>query len=435
MPYVIWTEIRKPVRWHLTGGFPLAAQRNGVTPVWASEIEAFPIEVTKIRFPDMLHVGDITMIKGAELMPVDVVCGGSPCQDLSLANIKRTGLQGERSSLFLEQIRVIKEMRNLEQSQGRAADTIRPRYMVWENVPGAFSSAAGEDFRTVLEETCRVVDNTVSIPRPPEGVWKPAGAILGDQFSVAWRVYDAQYWGVAQRRRRIFLVADFGGQSAAEILFERQSSAGDSEESGKAREEAAADATTGITLSGDTVRNASSPCIDRGQNAILFSQQRSDEYIHNYISSTQSARQYKSSTDLVCAPAVFGQSKYASYAEGVATLRAQGGGCGGGSENLCVEQLYDMSHTNEVIRTCAPGVSPTLVARMGTGGNQIPIRLGGTLVRRLTPLECERLMGLPDGWTDIPGASDSARYKALGNSVAIPCVMWILGQIKHLHRK
>jgi len=485
MPYVIWTEIRKPVRWHLTGGFPLAAQRNGVTPVWASEIEAFPIEVTKIRFPDMLHVGDITKIKGAELMPVDVVCGGSPCQDLSLANIKRAGLQGERSSLFLEQIRVIKEMRNHEYSQGRAADTIRPRYMVWENVPGAFSSADGEDFRTVLEETCRIVDDTVSIPRPPEGVWKPAGAILGDQFSVAWRVYDAQYWGVAQRRRRIFLVADFRGHSAPEVLFKQGGLFGSAPEGEETRQGTTSNPERCIALSGETVartitaRGDSSPCVDRGQNVVLverphvFSQQRSDEYLHNEVTSTQSARQYKDSTDLVCEPIVFGQAQYAAYGEGVTALRAQGGDCGGGSENLCVAQLYDMSHTDEVIRPCSPGTSPTLNARMGTGGNQVPIMidrsvaqvnsvdchnlcdaedLSGTLqskrrggyslnyqnpvrigyaVRRLTPIECERLMGFPAGWTDIPGASDSARYKALGNSVAIPCVEHVLRGIAH----
>lgn len=425
------------------GGFPLAGIRQGFTPVWASEIEPFPVQVTQMRFPDMLHVGDITKLKGAELMPVDVVCGGSPCQDLSVANMHRAGLHGERSSLFLEQIRVIKEMRNHEQSKGRTADAVRPRYMVWENVPGAFTSADGEDFRTVLEETCRIANSTLSIPRPPEGVWKPAGAILGDQFSVAWRVYDAQYWGVAQRRRRIFLVADFGGHTAPEVLFKQDSLFGDTPEGQKARQGATASFEKGITLSGETIartltaRGDSSPCVDRGQNAILvgrpcvFSQQRSDEYAHNEVVSTQSARQYKDSTDLVVWPVVFGQAQYASFSEGVSSLRAQGGDCGGGSESLCISQLYDMTHADEVIRPSSPGVSPTLSARMGTGGNQVPIRLDGTLVRRLTPLECERLMGLPDGWTDIPGASDRARYKALGNSVAIPCVEHVLRGIAY----
>lgn len=183
----------------------------------------------------MFHVGDITKLKGAELTPVDVVCGGSPCQDLSVAG-KRAGLQGERSGLFMEQIRVIKEMREHDKASGRADDAVRPRYMVWENVPGAFSSADGEDFRAVLEETCRIADSTISVPRPPRGVWLSAGAILGYQFSLAWRVLDAQYWGLAQRRKRIFLVADFGGRTASEILFKQDCLFGDSATGQEARE-------------------------------------------------------------------------------------------------------------------------------------------------------------------------------------------------------
>lgn len=207
------------------GGFPLAAVRNGITPVWASEIEAFPIKVTRKRFPDMIHVGDITKLNGAELHPVDIICGGSPCQDLSVAGA-RAGLAGERSGLFMEQIRIVKEMREAERSRGRPA---LPRFMVWENVPGAFSSGSpkGEDFRIVLEETLRVADPAISIPRPPGGVWHAAGCIMGEPFSLCWRCLDAQYWGVPQRRKRIFLVADFGGQSAPEILFEHQSLPGD----------------------------------------------------------------------------------------------------------------------------------------------------------------------------------------------------------------
>jgi len=202
------------------GGFPLAAIRNGVVPVWASEIETFPVEVTKQRFPDMIHVGDITRLDGAKLPPVDIICGGSPCQDLSVAGA-RAGLAGARSGLFMEQIRVIKEMRNADKRNGRTALFVRPRIMVWENVPGAFSSTEGEDFRAVIEETLRIADNGLSVPRPASGRWESAGAVLGTQFSLAWRILDAQYWGVAQRRRRIFLVADFAGGSAPEILFEQ----------------------------------------------------------------------------------------------------------------------------------------------------------------------------------------------------------------------
>ena len=209
------------------GGFPLAALHNGITPAWASEIEVFPMEVTKARFPQMLHVGDITKLDGAALPPVEVICGGSPCQDLSVAG-KRQGLAGERSGLFMEQVRIVKEMREADGRRGIPDDLVRPRYLVWENVPGAFSSAGGEDFRAVIEEIVRIKDSSCHVPRPDAGRWGPAGAaILGDKFSLAWRVLDAQFWGVAQRRRRIFLVADFGGLTAPEILFKQDSLPGD----------------------------------------------------------------------------------------------------------------------------------------------------------------------------------------------------------------
>ena len=205
------------------GGFPLAAVRNGIVPVWASEIEAFPIEVTKIHFPEMIHVGDITKLDGATMPRVDVICGGSPCQDLSVAG-QRAGLAGARSGLFMDQVRIVKEMRKTDEQRGIPAHLVRPRYMVWENVPGAFSSAEGEDFRAVIEEIIRIKYSAYHVPRPDTGSWQSAGAaVLGDEFSLAWRVLDAQYWGVAQRRRRIFLVADFGGVTAPEILFKQDS--------------------------------------------------------------------------------------------------------------------------------------------------------------------------------------------------------------------
>ena len=170
----------------------------------------------------MKHFGDITKIDGRKVPIVDIITGGSPCQDLSIAG-KRVGLQGERSGLFMEQIRIIKEMHD---ECRRTNQPIRPRIMVWENVCGALSSGTpnGEDFRIVLEETARVVDSNASIPRLPSGEsWSNAGCILGDRWSIAWRVHDAQFWGVPQRRRRIALVADFRGQCAPEILFERES--------------------------------------------------------------------------------------------------------------------------------------------------------------------------------------------------------------------
>lgn len=217
------------------GGFPLAAIRCGITPLWASEIEAFPIEVTKHHFPDMAHVGDITKLDGVKLPPVDIICGGSPCQDLSVAGARR-GLDGERSGLFMEQIRVTKEMRNADILRGRSGLSVRPRWFCWENVPGAFSSGTPkyEDFRIVLEEIVRIKSNSVSIPRPHPWTWQSAGRILlGTDFSLAWRILDAQYWPrTPQRRRRIFLVADFGGLTAPQILFKQDSLPGYSASSG-----------------------------------------------------------------------------------------------------------------------------------------------------------------------------------------------------------
>ena len=192
----------------------------------------------------MNHLGDITKIDGHKVPLVDIVTGGSPCQDLSVAG-KRAGLNGERSGLFMEQIRIIKEMRDESTKRLRSGGAtfdirhIRPRYMVWENVPGAISSNKGEDFRAVLEETAKVVCENAVIPRLEGGRWTPSGCIMGDGWSIAWRVHDAQFWGVPQRRKRIALVADFGGDTAPEILFERKSVSGDIETSRETREEVA----------------------------------------------------------------------------------------------------------------------------------------------------------------------------------------------------
>ena len=188
----------------------------------------------------MKHYGDITKIHGWDAEPVDVITGGSPCQDLSVAG-KRAGLDGERSGLFMEQIRIIKEMRERDVRTGRTNEFIRPRWMVWENVPGAFSSNGGEDFRIVLEETARIVDQTATIPRPKDGKWSNSGCIMGNGWSIAWRVHDAQFWGVPQRRRRIALVADFGGESAPEILFERKGVSRNPSESGEERKRTTGD--------------------------------------------------------------------------------------------------------------------------------------------------------------------------------------------------
>lgn len=194
-----------------SGGFPLAALMNGIAPIWSSEIEPFPIRVTTKRMPFIHHYGDVSTINGGSVPPVDIITFGSPCQDMSIAG-KRSGLDGDRSCLFYEAIRIVKEMR-------KATNGEYPKYIVWENVPGAFSSQKGQDFREVLEEVVKVCDETVTIPMPEKGKWLSAGSVMGDGYSVAWRTIDAQYWGVAQRRRRIYLVADFRGECAEQILF------------------------------------------------------------------------------------------------------------------------------------------------------------------------------------------------------------------------
>ena len=199
-----------------SGGFPLGGLLSGITPVWASEIEPFPIRVTTKRLPFMKHYGDVSQMDGGKIEPVDIITFGSPCQDMSIAG-RREGLDGSRSSLFYEAIRIVKEMRC--KTNGRY-----PRYIVWENVPGAFSSNKGADFQSVLEEVCSVKGYEVDPARPAK--WPAAGEIVADDFSLAWRGFDAQYWGVPQRRKRIYLVADFAGESAGKILFESEGVSG-----------------------------------------------------------------------------------------------------------------------------------------------------------------------------------------------------------------
>ena len=199
-----------------SGGFPLGGLISGITPVWASEIEPFPIRVTTKRLPFMKHYGDVSRLKGADLEPVDVITFGSPCQDMSVAG-RRAGLDGSRSNLFYEAVRIAKEMR--EATNGRY-----PTWLCWENVPGAFSSSAGADFKAVLDEIRKIKDPEADTPRPAK--WPNAGCILADDHSIAWRVFDAQYWGVPQRRKRIYLVADLAGQRAGKVLFESEGLSG-----------------------------------------------------------------------------------------------------------------------------------------------------------------------------------------------------------------
>ena len=618
----------------------------------------------------MKHLGDITKINGAEIEIVDVITGGSPCQDLSIAG-KRAGLAGARSGLFMEQVRIVKEMRERDRANGRTGDMVRPRFMVWENVPGAFSSNKGRDFAAVLEEIIRIAEPEAPDIEVPEKGWPTWGGYhdeVGGRWSVAWRVHDAQYWGVPQRRRRISVVADFGGDTAGEILFERKSVSGHPAESGAARERLAGNAESGASYAvrirggcdgggkgalvqteksgtlfeatpinlmvatrckalgrgtgfgvgepGDPANTISSAhshgvFVSEEQAPICMATQqggaevRSDDraptltasagmsgnnqpviciqgnaidradtagcngkgwkedvcYTLNTIDrpavcagpdcltpwDCQSKRVYseagvmptlqagensgQNQEAVLCAGFKLGNSEHArsiGYAEEQApTLNAE---CGGNKPAvLCLNDqggnvmgvshdvsgtlraqehghqptVLDMSHACDVIRDCSE-VAPSLQARMGTGGNQVPLTYqmqgfgdyregevassckqrdfkdstdlvcaidcrnfreggetngtlqaksnGGTsynlqntvrtgmIVRRLTPMECERLQGYPDGWTDIGEwydsctgegywvdscgkrrkTADSPRYKALGNSIALP---------------
>lgn len=226
-----------------SSGFPLGGILAGIRPVWASEIEPFAIRVTTKRLPEVKHYGDVSEMKGSGIEPVDIITFGSPCQDMSIAG-KREGLDGARSGLFHEAIRIIKEMRE-------ATDGRKPKYIVWENVPGAFSSNNGEDFRTVLEEICGISGEEVSVPRPQR--WPKAGEILGDGYSIAWRQLDAVGWGVPQRRKRIYLVADLNGGCAGKILFESEGVSGYSAESFRSWQKAARNPGVSPEVTGGTV--------------------------------------------------------------------------------------------------------------------------------------------------------------------------------------
>jgi DNA (cytosine-5)-methyltransferase 1 len=561
----------------------------------------------------MVHLGDICKINGAEIEPVWVVTGGSPCQDLSIAG-KRAGLAGARSGLFMEQVRIVKEMREEDKRNGRTGDMVRPRFLVWENVVGAFSSNRGKDFAAVLEEIARIAEPGFSLSGLPEKwKWTKAGAIDGDGWSIAWRTHDAKGWGktirdsrtgdvirlgTPQRRRRISVVADFGGDTAAQIQFDCESVSGHPAESGAAGEGFAEASESGFNPAvarSLTARADGSPCADRGPNIVcsphpggvteeksgtmgtgndqtIFCLQgngidradtagcngkgwKADEsYTLNTIDrpavcaevscmnpwDAQSARVYDQNgvwhslnanenggmarDSVLCAGFKLGNSEQArsiGYQEELSpTLNAE---CGG---NKPAVVALDMTHACDVIRECGEQ-APSLQARMGTGGNQVPLtyqavtgtlspgahagsyngqdayndmlvvsseispslrakgndpyradmsayvasvdcrnfreggEVNGTLqakesgqslnlnntvrqhmvVRRLTPMECERLQGFPDGWTDIgdwvktdkrgreikvKGSADSPRYKALGNSIALPFWAWML---------
>ena len=379
----------------------------------------------------MRHLGDITKINWFEVEPVDCVTGGSPCQDLSVAG-KRTGLAGERSGLYMEQIRCIKELRQRDIQCGRTGAMVRPRWMVWENVPGAFSSNGGKDFAAVLEEAVKIVEpQAPSIPMPDKG-WPSAGCLsdMDGKWSIAWRVHDSQFWGVPQRRKRIALVCDFGGMSAPEVLFERKGLSGDTEQSGTKREEIARTAGNGIEgASGFTNRGYFT-----GDIAETLRSDPHGAYPHVYgigngqVHEAMTMAQEVSQTlnTMHDKQAILYQPKSAME-ENWAESKIKNAIRAGESKVSHAVMCEDVSHTLRAKANCA--------YREDT--ETYPVQ--NMMVRRLTPLECERLQGYPDGWTDIGEwidsnggkhqSSDSSRYKALGNSIALPFWFWLLRRI------
>jgi len=423
-----------------SGGFPLAGVINGIEPKWASEVEIFPIRVTSKRFPNMKHLGDIRDVDGTEIEPVDIITGGSPCQNLSLAG-RREGLEGDKSSLFFEMVRVIKEMR-------AAANGKYPRFVVWENVPGAFSSNKGDDFQAVLQSLVAIAEPNRDIPKPKK--WTGAGHIVGDGYSIAWRVLDAQHWGVAQRRKRIYLVCDFGGERATEALFEcngvhRHTQEGEvkgqnaTADTGKSTNPAigfepgacsrlgghvwlervgalraqAGDNQTAVAvenhaqdgrfkITGDITETLSATMGTGGNNVPFVLQGSMIGRAEKNGPQGDGINLNKSFTlNTVDRHAVaFQQTRYEKYeqADTATTMRATGGVYGGGSETLIASDSPTYSMTTGNYAQINDDKASTLLAR-DFKDPQI-INESEYCVRRLTPLECCRLQGFPDDWCE-----------------------------------
>ena len=471
-----------------SGGFPLTASLCGITPVWASEIEPYPIAVTRNRFPEMKHLGNVSTINGADIEPVDIITFGSPCQDMSMAG-RRDGLDGKRSSLFYEAVRIIKEMRC-------ATNGKYPRYIVWENVPGAFSSNRGEDFKAVLEAVIGIVEPNTQVPMPEKARWPYADLYMGDGWSLAYRTLDAQYWGVPQRRRRIYLVADFAGRGARKILFEREGLRWYSAE-GRTPWETTAGDVAGSTRTADstakrlipyTLKNRSG-CAGGGKGALIQTDKSAtlstlnDQYLFQPILSAGFIADSGSKThgigyELEKSPTIRagGTCEIVCY-----VWDARGNGDGVVSSTITGDHENRITDYTNVF--CLQGNCVDRNAKQG--GNGVKEDVSFTLntvdrhavaykrepkyiVRRLTPTECARLQGFPDTWGEIERKSeieddeysfwlgvrnthaaingkvvkeytkeqmlvwynklhtDSTEYKMWGNGIALPTALYVM---------
>lgn len=504
-------------------GFPLAAAQNGIKTIWASEIVGDCIDIVKKHFPEIQHLGDITKINGGEIPPVDIISFGSPCQNLSTAGNQK-GLDGEKSQLFFEAIRIIYEMRG-------ATNGKYPKYIIWENVAGAFSSNKGQDFRRVLEEITKTY-----IPMPNSRRWATSGMVRSVAGSTAWRQLDAQYWGVPQRRKRIYLVHDFNGERATEILFECESVLGYTAQGRTEGKNIAGSAGNSVEATGTGTAAGFLPLNSGRANGVGYEDEKSPTLTKNPPATVYTiagnaigrmgrngGNQLGVGQDIsytltaadrhaIAAPEAFRLSSFGGFAEGVGTLRASGGDNGGGSETMIVEKNlqfaeayqhhgYRMSKTantmtaganssvrgdtsfvieNNVVcfddvvknedggywacicKDCVKkhNISENLLDDAGQGTCSVAgcwneadyyidfpqieepkegqrfwkiakellqkvTKMVRYRVRRLTPLECERLDGFPDNWTEYGASgkemSDKTRYEALGNSIAVPC--------------
>lgn len=457
-----------------SGGFPLAAKNVGITPIWASEVNPYCVAVTRQNLPEVEHLGDVSKISGAKIEPVDIITFGSPCQDMSVAG-KREGLHGERSGLFFEATRIVKEMR--EATNGRY-----PRFAIWENVLGSLTSNGGNDFGCVINELLAVVG--VDPVVRPSGKWRKAGAVCGDAFSLAWRVFNAQFWGVPQRRRRVFLVCDFRGQSAPEILFKAENVRVLSQESGEdGNGHASAVETSAHSASGRRVfcvaGNSKRPSTNgKGwlDDDLCYTLNTVERHAVAVFENHGNAGRYR-------------------QVDGACQTLTEQLGTGGNNAPLVITanpRSIDLKNEVNVVTTlttkygqdvpfvvavspsnmdcrCDVNVAPTILACVGFGGASFVCAENNNVVRFLTPSECAKLQGFPPNWGKVKAIAEdqlpfwrklfdqfdaingvkrksdkqilkwmrnpyceSSEYKMWGNGVALPCVQHILGNVANL---
>lgn len=461
-----------------SGGFPLAGTLCGIEPIWASEVEPYPIAVTRSRFPNMKHLGSVTNVHGGEIEPVDIITFGSPCQDLSVAG-KRAGLKHSdngddettRSGLFMEAVRIIKEMRE-------ATNGEYPAFALWENVPGAFSSNKGEDFRTVLEELIKIVEPEAVMPAVPKNGWAYADCYIGDGWSLAYRVFDAQYWGVPQRRRRIYLVLDLRGERAGEVLFERESLRGHFE-AGRTTREGTAGNATGCAGADDCERKCEGfPLGFRPENIRIYEETATticNGTRPGFCNGVIVSYDARGNGDGQTVSTLTGdhENRITDYTSVVCMAHGQANAeilddkspCLNCNHEQPIVAGVDCRNMNEY-----PELYPTLQGKPNGGQS---LNFSGAvrvqyIVRRLTPTECARLQGFPDDWghpdhkedfTDeeyrfwmdvrnthaaINGKNvkeysraqmlkwynklhtDSSEYKMWGNGIALPTALYVM---------